>query len=145
MIRVVLDASALVSGFPASAGTLAEIVDRWRVGGFHLVVSQHLIEEVGRDWTKPYWQARFTLAQVERALALLQLEAEVVPVTAQVTGVATHPEDDLVLASAVSASADYLVTGDKQLQRLGRYEGVMILSPRDFLALLQEPEDEAAV
>ncbi len=142
---MVLDASALVSGFPASAGTLAEIVDRWRVGGFHLVVSQHLIEEVGRAWTKPYWQACFTLAQVERALALLQLEAEVVPVTAQVTGVATHPEDDLVLASAVSASADYLVTGDKQLQRLGRYEGVMILSPRDFLALLQEPEDEAAV
>jgi hypothetical protein len=41
-----------------------------------------------------------------------------------------------VLAAAVSADADYLVTGDRQLQRLGTYEGVRIVSPRDFLALL---------
>jgi predicted nucleic acid-binding protein len=50
--------------------------------------------------------------------------------------VATHPEDDLVLATAVSAHADYLVTGDRKLQRLGSYQGVRILSPREFLAVL---------
>ncbi len=56
---------------------------------------------------------------------------------------ATHPEDDLVLATAVSAAADYLVTGDKQLQRLGGYHGVAIVSPRDFLALLQQQDESA--
>ncbi len=145
MIRAVLDANALVSGFPASTGTFAEIVDRWRTGAFRLVVSQHILDEVGRAWTKPYWQTRFDLNQAERALALLRRRAEVIPITAQVTGVATHPEDDLVLATAVTASADYLATGDKQLQQIGRYEGVTILSPRAFLTILAEPEDEAAV
>jgi predicted nucleic acid-binding protein len=66
------------------------------------------------------------------------------PVTVVVAGIATHPEDDLVLAAAVSAGADYLVTGDKQLLRIGRYEGVTIVSPRDFLTLLDKQEDEAA-
>jgi hypothetical protein len=42
-----------------------------------------------------------------------------------------------VLAAAVWA-ADYLVTGDRQLLRIGSYRGVAIVSPRDFLTLLDE-------
>ncbi len=57
-------------------------------------------------------------------------------ITVVVDGVATHPEDDHVLATVVSARARYLVTGDKKRQRLRRYRGVTILSPRDFLILL---------
>ena len=70
-------------------------------------------------------------------------EAEVTPITVRVAGVATHPEDDLVLATAVSAGADYLVTGDRQLQKLGRHGSVTILSPRGFLALLHEQGGDA--
>ena len=63
-----------------------------------------------------------------------------VVITVEVSGVATHPEDDLVLAAAVSAGADYLVTGDKQLLKLGRYQGATILSPRDFAEVARHPE-----
>ena len=38
-----------------------------------------------------------------------------------------------MLAVAVGAGVDYLVTGDRQLRRLGSYQGVRILSPREFL------------
>jgi predicted nucleic acid-binding protein len=51
----------------------------------------------------------------------------------EVHGVATHSEDDLILATAVSAEADYLVMGDRKLQDLVTYEGVTIASPRQFL------------
>ena len=54
------------------------------------------------------------------------------------SGVATHPEDDLVLATAVSAQADYLVTRDRQLLKLGSYQGVAIVSPTEFLDELQK-------
>lgn len=90
----------------------------------------------GRAWTKPYWQTRFTQAQIDRALILLEHEAEVVPITAHVTGIATHPEDDLVLATAVSAQVEYLATGDRVLQDVGVYQGVSIRSPRALLDLL---------
>lgn len=145
MIRAVLDATTIVAAFPAPAGTLAALIDRWQAGLFSLVVSEHLLAEVGRAWTKPYWQARLDPAQIARALALLRQEAAIVPITSDVMGVATHPEDDAVLATAVSAGADYLVTSDKQLQRLGSYGGVSILSPRDFVILLdrRRNEDEA--
>lgn len=117
MIRAVLDANALVAGFLATTGTLAAIVDRWRAGAFGLVVSQHLLDELGRAWTKPYWQTRFSQMQIERALALVQQEAEAILITAQVAGIAAHPEDDLVLATAVSGRVDDLATGTSSSSR----------------------------
>ena len=68
---------------------------------------------------------------------LLEQKATSIALTREVHGVATHPEDDLILAGAWSAEAEYLVTGDAQLQKLGTFEGVKIISPRDFLWLLE--------
>jgi hypothetical protein len=65
------------------------------------------------------------------------------PITVSVAGTATHPEDDLILATALSVGVDYLVTGDSKLQRLRSYQGVTILSPRAFLeALTAGPGDD---
>lgn len=142
IIRVVFDANALVAGLPAASGTLAELVDHWRAGHFHLVVSSHLLAEVTRAWSKPYWRARLTPDQRERILFLLEESAERAPITVAVHGVATHPEDDLVLATAVSAHATYLVSGDKQLLDLEQFAGVTIISPRQFLAVLDQRDPD---
>jgi putative PIN family toxin of toxin-antitoxin system len=136
VIHAVLDANVLVSGFPASTNAPALIINRWRAGQFQIAVSQHILDEVERTWGKPYWQARFSPSQVERALELLRRDADVVSLAVAVSGVASHPEDDLVIATAVSANVAYLVTGDRMLQRLGVYEGVSILSPQQFLIVL---------
>ena len=58
------------------------------------------------------------------------------PITVTVNGVATHPEDDLILATALSGQVDYLVTLDQQLLRLGSYGGVAMVSPAAFLSIL---------
>ena len=55
---------------------------------------------------------------------------------ATVQGVAEDEEDDLVLATAIAGDAGFLVTGDKYLQTLRRYQTVVILSPRDFREVL---------
>jgi len=66
--------------------------------------------------------------------------ATLYPITVTITGVATHPEDDLVLATALSAGADYLVTGDRRFRaRVPRYQGVIVISPADFLIILGAP------
>lgn len=142
MIRAVLDANVIVSGFPAASGTVADLIDLWRAGTFELVTSRHIIDEFAGAWTKPYWQARFSRGQIDRALTLLEQEADVTPITIGVAGIATHPADDLVLATAVSAAADYLVTGDNGLRAVGHYGGVVTQSPRAFLELLTSEATE---
>jgi len=41
-----------------------------------------------------------------------------------------------VLACAVAARVDYLISGDNHLRKLGSYEGIKILSPSEFLEIL---------
>ena len=137
MITVVLDANVLASGAIAATGTLAAIVDAWRDDRLVVFLSAALRVEVSRTLHEPYFQQRLTPELAARIDALIQRRARLTVVTVQVLGVATHPEDDQVLATAVSARVQYLVTGDAQLQKLGAYEGVAIVSPRQFLAILE--------
>jgi uncharacterized protein len=138
MTSVVLDTNALVSGFarvnPDAAPS--QLIDLWRAHAFDLIVSEHIKVEVERTFARPYFRRKMTDVQIARAKALLDSDARLVRPDVPVHGVATHPEDDVVLSTAVSARADYLVTGDAQLQKLGAYEGVTIVSPRRFVDLL---------
>jgi predicted nucleic acid-binding protein len=43
------------------------------------------------------------------------------------------PDDDHVLAAAVAAHADAIVSGDKDLLVLGTFQGILILSPTEFI------------
>jgi len=51
--------------------------------------------------------------------------------------VVRDPNDDMILASAIAADADYLVTRDRDLLTLIRHEGIAVISPEAFIALLR--------
>ncbi|OGD95198.1 putative toxin-antitoxin system toxin component, PIN family, partial [Candidatus Curtissbacteria bacterium RIFCSPLOWO2_01_FULL_37_9] len=88
---------------------------------------------------KPYFQKRLSSKATTNFIDLLQNEAFVTPIIVKVQNVATHPEDDLTIATALSAKADYLVTGDQSLlNKVGNsYKGVILTTPSDFLKILQ--------
>lgn len=141
MIRAVLDTNVLASGFVNFATperAPARLLHLWREGRFALLISADIEIELGRTLAAPYFRRRLSAEQVTAALLLLAAEAVLTPITAEITGVATRPEDDLILAAAVSSGADYLVTGDTKLLRLGSFSGVGILSARDFLEVLEQ-------
>jgi putative PIN family toxin of toxin-antitoxin system len=144
MLLAVLDTNVLVVGFTGRETPPGQLMHAWRAGFFHLVISEHIITELTRTFANDYFRQRLTTDQIARAAALLREEATVTPITTTVAGVATHPEDDFILATAVSGKAAYLVTGDKQLQKLGSFKGVSILSPDDFLKSLTTSYGEAA-
>ncbi len=50
--------------------------------------------------------------------------------------VCRDPDDDYILAAAVKANCAYLVTGDKDLLALENFEGVGIVTPREFAELV---------
>ncbi len=132
-----LDTNVLASGFTSRAGSAGQLLLLWTYGVFELVLSEHILTELTRTFRKPYFQQRLSQEQITADIALLHHEARITPITVTVHGIATHPEDDVVLATAVSGKANYLVTGDKKLQDLGSYQGVRILNPSEFLQVLR--------
>jgi putative PIN family toxin of toxin-antitoxin system len=140
VIRATLDVNVLASGFPAEAGAPSELIDRWTDLAYELVVSEHILDGLKRTWQKPYFQRRYSPERVQQTLALLRAEATLVTPASAVPSVAEDAEDDLVLATAIAGDADFLVTGDKYLQALGRYQHVVILSPRELLIVLADEQ-----
>ena len=47
------------------------------------------------------------------------------------------PNDQMVIATALSGDADYLITGDKDMLILKKIKKTVILSPRDFWVYCQ--------
>ncbi|MDQ3695326.1 MAG: putative toxin-antitoxin system toxin component, PIN family [Chloroflexota bacterium] len=140
MIVAVLDTNVLASGFIGEDkpdSTPGELVRRWRVKSFTLVVSEHILAELADTFTDSYFTRRLSAAAIIEALESLRLDGVIQPITVAVAGVASHAEDDVVLATALSAGAPYLVTGDRRLLERGNYRGSQLLSPRQFLACLE--------
>jgi predicted nucleic acid-binding protein len=55
----------------------------------------------------------------------------------KVSAVTRDPSDDQVIACAVAARVDYLVTGDDDMLVLAEYQGIRIVTPRQFLDFLE--------
>ena len=105
-------------------------------------MSEHTLAEIRRTLEQDrYFAPRTTAQQAAAIMASLLEDATLTELSLPVVGVATHPEDDLVLSTALNGDASILCTRDKQLLRLRSYQTVSILSPGELLALL---ETEAA-
>lgn len=138
MISAVLDTNVLASGTVSSMNAPGQILNAWRAGHFMLMTSEHIINELEHVFQKPYFQKYINNDQIGSFIDLLRNEALVIPITVKIHDVTTHPEDDLTLATAVSAKANYSVTGDQPLlHKIGNaYQGVTLLTPSDFLKQL---------
>ena len=68
----------------------------------------------------------------------LRSAATVLDETAHVAVLIRDPDDAIFVEAAIAGEADYIVTGDGDLLELGSYEGILIVTPADFVALLPQ-------
>ena len=97
--------------------------------------SDQVLDEVERALARPYFAKRITAADRGAYVDLLRRETLVVTPRTTIRGIATHPEDDAVLAAALDGDARYLITGDRALRDLATFRGIEIVNPRDFLEI----------
>jgi uncharacterized protein len=48
-------------------------------------------------------------------------------------------DDNRILECAIAAQAEFIITGDNHLLRLGRFRAIRILKVAEFMALLPTP------
>lgn len=109
------------------------MIDAWLEEELQFVLSAPIFDELRRALGKRYFSRRLAAADRASCLDLVRGTALFMQIIVEVKGIASHPEDDLVIATAVSARVPYLVTGDHKLQSLKRFDDVTIVGPREFL------------
>jgi putative PIN family toxin of toxin-antitoxin system len=137
-LRAVLDTNVYVSGTILSRGTPFQVLEAWRRQAYTLVTSDAIIAEIERVLRYSRIRDRYEVADqdIERLVNSLRADALVVPGAYQIEGVSADPDDDKLLACALEGQAACIVTGDPDLLSLGRYHGVEILKPHEFLERL---------
>ncbi len=128
-MRIVVDTNVIVSAlvFGGLPRRVLETVEEGICEWFYSAEIETETRRVLRD--KFNWNNQRLDTYLAR---LLSLGSRVVP-SRRVNAVAEDPSDNRVLECAAEAAAQVIVTGDTHLLRLREYEGIAILTPRQFL------------
>ncbi|WP_068671702.1 putative toxin-antitoxin system toxin component, PIN family [Thermosulfurimonas dismutans] len=133
-MRVVFDTNVLVAAF-VTEGLCSVLLARARRGEFDLFVCPKILEEFERILSE---KIKVPRALIEEALSMILEASEMIQPTRAIQGVCRDEDDDQILACALSAEADYLVSGDKDLLEIGSFGNLKIVPPRDFEALFED-------
>lgn len=131
-MTVVFDTNVLIAAI-ITEGICSELLHRARRGEFLLVSCPFIIKEIKRILSR-----KFRLAHDEIASAMvpiLEAVGQIIEHNLKVRDVCRDADDDNILACAMAAKADYLVTGDTDLLEVKIYRSIRIVTPRDFEAL----------
>ena len=131
-MRVVLDTNILLSALISPSGPPDVIYRAWRSGVFDLITSDQQLDEIKRASRYPKLRARLKPASVGTLINFLR-ETTVLG-KLEMTIEAADPNDSFLLAMAVEAEADYLVTGDRRagLLEMKHIKRTKIVTPIEF-------------
>jgi uncharacterized protein len=135
--RVVVDPGVFVSALIAPKGTPAQLLDLLLEQRFELVVSPRLLGELTGVLLRDRFRRYVTAADVREFVADLAAIAIVLRDPPDPVAVTRDPNDDYLIALAVAAQADALISGDRDLTDL-QSPPVPVLTPRTFLVRLGE-------
>ena len=134
MIRIVLDTNVLISAL-FFGGNPQTVLEKAIMGQISLVLSKEILNEFeevlcAKKFPYPPEIARNIVRELEAV-------SELVFPTRKIAAVKADPYDNLILECAVTAEVDYVVSGDNHLLELKRFEGIPILSPAQFLKVVE--------
>lgn len=133
---LVLDTNILLSALIVRGTPLDYLYEAWRRGRFELASTERQLEELNRVSRRPFFQTRIKPSEMGRMvndIRRLALMCDPLPSVER----SPDPNDDYLLATAQTAVAHYLVTGDKSdLLALHNHGHTCIISARNMLELL---------
>ncbi len=134
-MKVVFDTNIFISAFvvPGSQGERAILLARQR--RFDFYTSVPILTETANKLREKFDQSE---PDIKQALKMISRTAKVLKPAIRLDVLKDSP-DNRILECAVEAKADVIVTGDRHLLKLKKFQGIPIVRLVDFLRMF--PED----
>lgn len=137
-MKAVIDTNVLIAAL-LWRGPPHALLEQVRAGKVSMVSSPALLAELADVMGRAKFDAILarTKTSRERLLARVCRLAEAIEPPPLREPVCRDPDDDRVLALALAAKADLIVSGDNDLLTLGSFEGIPILAPVQAIGLVE--------
>jgi putative PIN family toxin of toxin-antitoxin system len=131
-MKVFLDTNVLASAF-ATRGLCADVL-REVFSSHDLLACDEVLKELRGVFRDTFGAPEGLIKEV---IGLLLRETKIITARKSAKIHLKDETDIPILGAALAGEAEVFVTGDKEVQGLGRIEGMVILSPREFWELLR--------
>jgi uncharacterized protein len=137
-VRAVIDTNVLIAGL-LWRGPPHALLEQVRAGTVSMVSSPALLAELADVIGRSKFDAILTRTNTsrERSLAEVRQLAEVIEPPPLPQPVCRDPDDDQVLALALAAKVELIVSGDNDLLSMESFEGIPIIAPAQAITLIE--------
>lgn len=130
-LKVIVDTNILVSILKGSTA-LTPIYAAFRNDRFVLVVNQQLLKELAYVLSRP--QLKINSLDARELFRVIRLRAFYVKKSGGLNiNICRDPKDNFILELSAYADADFIITGDKDLLELRKFQSCSILTARVFI------------
>jgi uncharacterized protein len=132
VLKATADTNILVSALVYKRGKPDQFLRMALTGQISLTVSGAILDEMADVLARKF---HASTDEIAAATEIVKAAARTVTPAVQLNVVKDDPDDNKIVECAVTAGSDYIVTGDKDLLRLGQYDAIRILNVADFLEI----------
>jgi len=134
-VKAVFDTNVLIAAF-LTEGICSGLLIRARKQAFNLVLCDDIIREFEGILIKKFKLTSTEVAEI--SVIVSEAASEILHKLDPIPNVCRDSNDDMIIACAIDAAADYIVTGDEDLLILKHYKDIVIINPRNFEALFAD-------
>ncbi|WP_198806903.1 putative toxin-antitoxin system toxin component, PIN family [Leptolyngbya sp. BL0902] len=129
---VVFDTNILISALLSTRSNPFRCLALAKIGKIESVTCQEILDEFA---DKLLVKFKFSQEMTQTAVAEIPSFSRLVKISQTLKAVDADPDDDMIVECAVVGSATHIITGDKHLLSMGKYDSIEIVNAADFIAL----------
>lgn len=139
-IKAVIDTSVMLSVAFPKAGLAKDLRDMIADGAFTLVTSKEIMAELYRIIHYPRILKQFKPSKedIDEFIGMVMEKSLITREHYKLDKIADDPTDDMFLACAMEAKADYIVSRDPHLRNLKHFHGIRIIDVKAFVERLRK-------
>ncbi len=130
--KVVVDTNILISSLIFPGRVVVEIFDEIIDGQIMLGISEDIIREFIRVCV---YKFEYDPEKTVKIAEIIRRISKIITPSKKFN-VITDEADNRILECAVAFDADYIISGDKHLLKLKKYKNIKILSPYEFIKII---------
>ena len=130
-MRAIIDTNVFVSGIFWEGNFCSQIIDKWKNKKFELVSSMDILKEFAE--TLRNFKIQMSDEMIEEWRNLIIESSVIINPKIKLNVIKEDPDDNKFLEAGISGNADLIISQDKHLLKLKSYQGIKIITPKEFL------------